>query len=88
MADMIDTHPNRNEVLEQDATEVCERLWAEYRSFAHDRENEAEVFLERLEAELQELDEAGAGASMGAVGLIRFLEEVARDESPDTKISL
>jgi hypothetical protein len=84
---MIDAHPNRDEALEQDVTEACERLWAEYRSFAHDRENEAEAFLERLGAQLEELDEAGAGASVGAVGLRRFLAEVAHEESPDTETS-
>jgi len=79
----IDAQQHRDEVLDQDVTEARRRLWAEYRSFARDRENEAEAFIERLSAQLAELDEAGSGASVGAAGLRRFLDEVAREESPD-----
>jgi len=85
MAEITDAHPVPGESLDGDAKEVCQRLWTEYRSFAANRENEAEELLDRLNAELEDLVGTGAGATTGAIGLRRFLDEVARQQSPDAE---
>jgi len=87
MAENIDTHPVPGEIFDRDVEETCRRLWAEYRSFAADRENEAEEFLDQLKAELEDLAANGDGATSGAIALRRFLVEVTRQESPDTGTS-